>query len=130
MLSSLKAGFKSHFEYPCPPPWGHVENYAPLLAPSGRQRLRNTIAVQVLQGKMIGRPGWSSNHISKFFGGDCWYHGIPCGATEKDGDTLGRIVHDYGYHKIKSYSISAAHSNTNVKYDSIRKRVRLLMNVV
>ena len=57
VLMSLKAGFKSHFEYPHPPPWGHVENYPPLLAPSGRQKLRQTMAVQVRQGKMIGGPG-------------------------------------------------------------------------
>ena len=48
----------------------------------------------------------------------------------KDGDPLGRIVHDYGYYKQGSYSINAAHSNTSVKYDSIRKRVRLLENVI
>ena len=129
VLESLKEGFKSHFEYPLPQPWGHVENYPPLLSPSGRQKLRDTMAVQVRQGKMIGVPGWSSIHVSGFFGGDRWY-GIPCGATEKDGDPLGRIVHDYGYHKTNSYSINAAHSDTSVRYDSIRKRVRILENIV
>ena len=48
----------------------------------------------------------------------------------KDGDPLGRIVHNYGYYKHGSYSINAAHSDTSVKYDSIRKRVRLLENVI
>ena len=48
----------------------------------------------------------------------------------KDGDPLGRIVHDYGYYKANSYSVNAAHSSTSVKYDSIRKRVRILEKVV
>ena len=87
------------------------------------------MAEQVQKGRMIGGPGWTSSHISEFFGGDCWY-GIPCGATEKDSDPLGRIVHDYGYYRTNSYSINAAHSNTSVKYDSIRKRVRLLANII
>ena len=85
--------------------------------------------VQVLQGKMIGGPGWTTRHISSFFGGDHWY-GIPCGATAKDGDPMGRIVHDYGYYVRGSYSINAAHSDTSVRYDSIRKRVRLLERIV
>ena len=48
----------------------------------------------------------------------------------KDYDTFGRIVHEYSYYKHGSYSINAAHSDTSVRYDSIRKRVRLLENVV
>ena len=131
MLKALQRGFtfKSQFEYPHPPPWGHVENYPPLLSVPGRQKLREAMKKQVLQGKMIGGPGWSKHHISLFFGEDNWY-GIPCGAVTKDGDPLGRIVHDYGYYKQGSYSINAAHSDTSVKYDSIRKRVRLLENVI
>ena len=45
---------------------------------------------------------------------------------EKDGDPLGRVVHDYGYFKPGSYSINAAHANTSVRYDSVRRRVLVL----
>ena len=68
VLKSMQHGFKSHFEYAHPPPWGHVENYPPLLSVRGRQKLRETMRKQVLQGKMIGGPGWSKHHISSFFG--------------------------------------------------------------
>ena len=44
----------------------------------------------------------------------------------KDGDSLGRIVHDYGYFKPESYPINAAHANTSVRYDSVRRRVLVL----
>ena len=70
VLKSMQKGFKSRFEYPHPPPWGHVENYPPLLSVPGRQKLRETMRKQVLQGKMIGGPGWSKHHISLFFGED------------------------------------------------------------
>ena len=43
---------------------------------------------------------------------------------------MGRIVHDYGYYIRGSYSVNAAHSNTSVRYDSIRKRVLTLEKVV
>ena len=56
--------------------------------------------------------------------------GIPCGATEKDGDPCGRIVHDYGFFLPGSYSVNAAHADTSVRYDSIRKRVRVLDEVL
>ena len=63
-----------------------------------------------------------------FFGGKNFY-GIPCGATEKDGDPMGRIVHDYGHYKKGSYSINATHSSTSVRYLSFRERVGILQNV-
>ena len=83
---------------------------------------------QVLLGKVIGGPGWSSEHVTNFFGGQGWY-GIPCSAVEKDGDPIGRVVHDYGFYQRGSYSINAAHSNTSVRYDSIRRRVLVLDKV-
>ena len=43
---------------------------------------------------------------------------------------MGRIVHDYGYYVPGSYSINAAHANTSVKYDSIRKRLLTIDKVV
>ena len=70
VMRSLAVGFKSKFEYPHPPPWGHVENYPPLLSSCGRQRLREVMKAQVQLGKMIGGPGWSSRQVSAFFGGD------------------------------------------------------------
>ena len=66
--------------------------------------------------------------MDSFFKGKGWY-GIPCGAVAKDGDPLGRIVHDYGYFKKGSYSINAAHADTSVRYDSIRRRVLILRDV-
>ena len=43
---------------------------------------------------------------------------------------MGRIVHDYGYYARGSYSVNAAHADTSVRYDTIRKRVRLLDKVI
>ena len=84
---------------------------------------------QILQGKMIGGPGWTSDHVTAFFGNRQWY-GIPCSAVVKDGDPLGRIVHDYGYFIPGSYSVNAAHADTSVRYDSIRRRVQVLDGVI
>jgi len=38
-------------------------------------------------------------------------------------------VHDYGFYQRGSYSINAAHANTSVRYDSIRRRVIVLEGV-
>ena len=77
---------------------------------------------------MIGGPGWTSATVIKFFGGKNFY-GIPSGATEKDGDPLGRIVHDYGHYTKGSYSINATHSSTRVRYLSFTERVQILAKV-
>ena len=57
MLESLATGFQSQFEYPHPPPWGHVVNYPPLQSLSGSGRLREVFKKEVLQGRMLGGPG-------------------------------------------------------------------------
>ena len=57
VLRSMKEGFRSRFEYPHPPPWGQVESFPPLLSIQGRQKLREAMKNQVLQGKMLGGPG-------------------------------------------------------------------------
>ena len=57
VLKSMEEGFRSRFEYPHPPPWGHVQNYPALLSTQGRQKLREAMKTQVLQGKMLGGPG-------------------------------------------------------------------------
>ena len=67
---------------------------------------------EVLAGRMIGGPGWSALTVREFFGGKNFY-GIPCGATEKNGDPFCRIVHDYGYFPKGSYSINSTHSSTD-----------------
>ena len=43
---------------------------------------------------------------------------------------MGRIVHDYGYYAPGSYTVNAAHANTSVKYDSMRKRVLIVDKVI
>ena len=83
---------------------------------------------QVKIGKMIGGPGWTSETVRNFFGGQNFYV-IPCGATEKDGDPYGRIVHDYGFYIKHSYSINSAHSSTTIKFLSFSDRAKLLENV-
>ena len=128
VLKSLATGFRSEFEYPHPPAWGHVHNYLPLQSFTGSHRLREVFRKQVLEGRMIGGPGWTCQRVTSFFDDRQWY-GIPCGAVEKDGDPLGRVVHDYGFFKRGSYSINAAHDNTRVRYDSIRKRVLVLRDI-
>ena len=54
---------------------------------------------------------------------------MPCGATEKDGNPMGRIVHDHGHYKQGSYSFNAAHSSTSVKYLTFVERAMILENV-
>ena len=83
---------------------------------------------EVLAGRMIGGPGWTTDTVRSFFGGQSFY-GVPCGATEKNGDPCGRIIHDYGFYPNGSYSINASHSSTTVKYILVAERVMLLENV-
>ena len=94
-MAGLTTGFVSHFEYPQPKPWGHVQNHPLVRTPEGSAKLRAAMGKQVLAGKMIGGIGWSAHDVRCFFGGREFY-GIPCSATAKGGDPLGRIVHDYG----------------------------------
>ena len=79
---------------------------------------------EVLKGLMLGGPGWTAEVVRSFFGGAEFY-GIPCGATMKNGDPMGRITHDYGYYPRGSYSINAAHSSTTVRYLSVKERVNI-----
>ena len=94
----------------------------------GRKVLRARMRQEVSAGRAIGVPGWTPKTVRKFFGGAAFY-GIPCNATEKDGDPLGRVVHDYGYFPKGSYSVNAAHSSTSIKYISVKERVALLKDV-
>ena len=98
VLECFATGFVSHFEYALPPAWGHVHNYAPLTSVEVMKVLRCAMRKQVLLGKMIGGPGWTADAVRIFFDGKNFY-GIPCGATVKDGDPYGRIVHDYGFYR-------------------------------
>ena len=63
-----------------------------------------------------------------FFGGRDFY-GIPCNATQKGEDPLGRIVHDYGYYPAGSYSVNATHSCTSVQYLSAKRVMQVLDGV-
>ena len=84
---------------------------------------------QVVAGKMLGGPGWSCGVVGQFFGGRCFY-GIPCGATEKDGDPCGRIIHDYGFYKQGGYSVNSTHSSTRVKYNTVKQKMEILEKVL
>ena len=79
---------------------------------------------EVLAGRMIGGPGWTSARVREFFGGQNFY-GIPCGAVPKDDDPIGRIIHDYGYYPRDSFSVNATHSSTSVVYTSFTERMQL-----
>ena len=128
-MKCFATGFISHFEYNPPEPWGHVDNYKPVTGPKGRAALRKAMRKEVLAGRMIGGPGWTPDTVRQFFRGANFY-GIPCGATLKDGDPLGRIIHDYGFFQKGSYSINAAHSSTTVEYIKEVERMQILENVV
>ena len=107
VMKCFANGFISHFEYDPPEPWGHVDNYTPLAGAEGEAVLRKAMRKEVVAGRMIGGPGWTSQMVRQFFGGKNFY-GIPCSATAKDGIPRGRVVHDYGFFKRGSYSINAA----------------------
>ena len=83
---------------------------------------------EVLAGRMIGGPGWTSWVVRQFFGGKDFY-GVPCSATAKDGDPRGRIIHDYGFFQKGSYSINATHSSTSVEYVNEIERLQVLDQV-
>ena len=89
-----------------------------MTTPQGVEQLRKAMSEQVTSGKMIGGQGWTADHVREFFGGEEFY-GIPCSATAKDGNPIGRIVHDYGYYPEHSYSVNATHSCTSVKFLSL-----------
>ena len=95
VMAGFATGFVSHFEYATPIPWGHVKNYPLVTTPQGEAKLRAVMGEQIRAGKMIGGKGWSAQDVQRFFGGQEFY-GIPCNATTKGRDPLGRIVHDYG----------------------------------
>ena len=82
---------------------------------------------QILQGKIIGGPGWTANDVEIFLGNK--FYGIPSSAVEKGGDPFGRIVHDYGYLSKSSYSINASHSSTTVTYTSFKDTARIMDGV-
>ena len=106
----------------------HVENYSLVKGPEGSSILRERMKMEVLCGRLIGGPGWTSETIRWFFGGAEFY-GVPCSATEKNGDPRGRIIHDYGFFPRGSYSINAAHSSTTVRYPAVKERVEILQDV-
>ena len=83
---------------------------------------------QVETARMIGGPGWSAGDVTRFFDGREFY-GIPCSAIEKDGDPLGRIVHDYGFYILGSYSVNATHSCTRVIYHTTQEVTEILDGV-
>ena len=128
VMKCFATGFISHFEYEPPQPWGHVENYKPVSGHEGEEVLRKAMRKEVQAGRMIGGPGWTADDVRQFFGGTDFY-GIPCSATPKDGNPLGRIIHDYGYFQKGSYSINATHSSTSVEYIREVERVRALDNI-
>ena len=128
ILGCFETGFVSHFEYPPPEPWGTVPNYPPLTSPEGKTKFKLAMKKQVLEGRMIGGEGWTTDHVRMFFGGRQFY-GIPSSGVMKDGDPCGRIVHDYGYHPRESYSVNATHSCTSVRYLSTKEVARILDSV-
>ena len=128
VLAEMATGFVSHFEYPPPEPWGTVTNYPKLTSPDGKQIFRQAMKKQVLEGKMIGGEGWTSEVVKAFFGGKNFY-GIPSNGVMKNGNPCGRIVHDYGYYSKKSYSVNSAHSFTSVRYLTTKEVVGILYSV-
>ena len=68
VLRSFATGFESRFEYPPPKRWGHVVNYNPLREENGIKTLRSCMKKQVLAGKVIGGPGWTTHRVHQFFG--------------------------------------------------------------
>ena len=57
VLKCMATGFISHFEYNPPDPWGHVENYQPVLSSEGQAKLRKAMEKEIRAGRMIGGPG-------------------------------------------------------------------------
>ena len=48
---------------------------------------------------------------------------IPCGSVRKGDDPHGRIVHDYSYAGVHSWSINSALLDNSVQYITVRERV-------
>ena len=76
---------------------------------------------------MIGGLGWTREVVKKFLGRS--FYVIPCGAVPKNGDPLGRIIHDYSYPSKKRGSVNSALVNTSVEYISFVERTEYLAKV-
>ena len=57
------------------------------------------------------------------------FYTIPCGAVPKNGDPLGRIIHDYSFPSATEGSVNSALINTSVEYISFVERARQLAKV-
>ena len=76
---------------------------------------------------MIGGLGWTREVVKKFLGRS--FYVIPCGAVPKNGDPLGRIIHDYSYPSKNRGSVNSALVNTSIEYISFVERAEYLAKV-
>ena len=76
---------------------------------------------------MPGGVGQTKNTVEEFLGRP--FYTIPCGAVPKNGDPLGRIIHDYSWPSAKHNSVNSALLNTSVEYISFKERARQLSKV-
>ena len=93
----------------------------------GVQKARIRFSKEVKKGRMLGGVGWSRKDVEKILGQRVYV--IPCGAVPKNGDTLGKVIHDYSYPSAKFGSVNSALVNTSVEYISFVERAKKLSQV-
>ena len=89
----LAYGLRGEWGSEFPPPNQPAPNY--LGSREARHKCRLRFQSEVRAGRMIGGPGWTSDVVRWFLGGD--FYITPCGAVPKGDDPHGRIVHNYSH---------------------------------
>ena len=107
-----------------PTPGVPVRNF--LKTPAAISKCRERFKSEVLLGRMLGGPGWTSGIVADFLSSP--FYTIPCGAVPKGDDPCGRIIHNYS-HGYAGRSINDALIDNSVQYISFKKRVELLQHI-
>ena len=108
-----------------PTPAKTAKNYFKDKRGVAKSRARFTAEIKL--GRMIGGRGWTKKTVKWFLGGS--FYEIPCGAVPKNGDPLGRIIHDFSFPSATQGSVNSALINTSVQYISFVERARQLSKV-
>ena len=125
ILRDLQIGFFADSAENVPVPDKSAKNY--FKDQKGISKCRARFKSEIKLGRMIGGRGWTQKIVKNFLGRS--FYKIPCGAVPKNGDPLGRIIHDYSFPSATLGSVNAALINTSVQYISFVERARQLSKV-
>ena len=125
ILSWLKYGFRADWAAEMPSIFSRAPNF--LKTPAALAACRKRLDSEVKKGRILGGRGWTKAVVEEFLGRN--FYVIPCGAVPKNGNPVGRIIHNYSFPDAKVASVNSALLNTSVTYISFRSRVEKLARV-